>query len=151
MPTKADGGSGGRGVCRTGLSARMMPGRALGARPRRARRAYRRALCFQFVGAPLGWACERGLDRRCFFLIQFLFYFIIIFIILLTRRDRGRAGGSDAARAGSDVGRAEGGDVAGSASQRASERGERPTWISAKRGSLADGERKNEFGRPSIR
>ena len=64
-------------MCRTGLSARMMPGRALGARPRRARGAYRRALWFQFVGAPLGWACERGLDRRCFIFIQFLLYFTL--------------------------------------------------------------------------
>ena len=82
------------------------------------------------------------------------FYFIFIyFIILLTRRGRGRAGGrgSDATRAGSDVGRAEGSDVAGSASQRASERGERPTWISAKRGSLAEMiERKRGFGRPCL-
>ena len=164
------------------------------------------ALWFQFVGAPLRWACERGLNRRCFIFVQFLLYFIlflfkpnppavtagrthtpvsqnqtsarpqpvmqrtnsastrrrqacrqkkhffifIYFIILLTRRGRGRAGGSDATRAGSDVGRAEGSDVAGPASQRASERGERPTWISAKRGSLAEIERKREFGRPCL-
>ena len=60
-----------------------MPGQPLGARSRRARGAYRKFPLDQFVGPPLEWACERGLDRRCLIFILFFILLYIFFYIFL--------------------------------------------------------------------
>ena len=63
---------------------------ALGARPRRARGAYRTALCFQFVSLPLGWACGRvrrgGSTDAAFLYIFLLFCFVFGLPPTLTRK-----------------------------------------------------------------